>query len=436
MTTTPDQMCTCGHGAASAHDIDNSVPAFTACVVTGCTCKAFTERPAVTALTASDVLVQHDVTRKAMCDSLDVGWHLNWQQIIDTAQRSHNANAAWQAEAEDRRKALAEALDVHASRGWANLINTAEDVRRGRRAAGLRAHEAEQEAARARRGEAEAVRARKAAERFAETSGTLAFRANEHARRYRDAWQSARKRAALMTAEVTRRAPLNGEYAEAARRAMEQRQEMAEERFAWQERGDRAEGKLTAAREIAARLAAHAVGFQDVLDESDRGPWGKTIGADLADLQAALGDPQPATPFACATPGGTCRRPADCAHGCQVAADLVTRLGQEIGAEPDDADRIVAYRNVVQRGSLLCRDHGKGLQGSVPLASDDLPDGGICTACGADVLAEPTEREQPTGPLLRGPVPEVHVNVTPAQVRDAVRHIIRENRAQLRDWLR
>jgi hypothetical protein len=36
---------------------------------------------------------------------------------------------------------------------------------------------------------------------------------------------------------------------EAARRAMEQRQEMAEERYAWQERGDQAEAALALARE-------------------------------------------------------------------------------------------------------------------------------------------------------------------------------------------
>lgn len=38
------------------------------------------------------------------------------------------------------------------------------------------------------------------------------------------------------------------------------------------------------------RLAAHAAGFQDVLDESDRGPWGKTIGADIAELSRLAGE--------------------------------------------------------------------------------------------------------------------------------------------------
>jgi ParB-like chromosome segregation protein Spo0J len=45
-------------------------------------------------------------------------------------------------------------------------------------------------------------------------------------------------------------------------------------------------------RAVARRLAAHAIGFQDVLDESDRGPWGKTVGADIAELRR-LADEQP-----------------------------------------------------------------------------------------------------------------------------------------------
>ncbi|MEU0625012.1 hypothetical protein ABZ329_29645 [Streptomyces rubiginosohelvolus] len=42
------------------------------------------------------------------------------------------------------------------------------------------------------------------------------------------------------------------------------------------------------------RLAAHAVGFQDVLDESDRGPWGELILADIADLRALAAGAAPA----------------------------------------------------------------------------------------------------------------------------------------------
>lgn len=61
------------------------------------------------------------------------------------------------------------------------------------------------------------------------------------------------------------------------------------------EQADALLAPLDAVREVARRLAAHAVGFQDVLDDSDRGPWGRTVGADIAALQAALGETQHGT---------------------------------------------------------------------------------------------------------------------------------------------
>jgi len=45
------------------------------------------------------------------------------------------------------------------------------------------------------------------------------------------------------------------------------------------------------ARGIARRLAAHAVGFQDVLDDTDRDPWARTVGADITALCEALDAP-------------------------------------------------------------------------------------------------------------------------------------------------
>jgi len=45
---------------------------------------------------------------------------------------------------------------------------------------------------------------------------------------------------------------------------------------------------LEYAQGIARRLAAHAVGFQDVLDDTDRGPWARTVGADITALCTAL----------------------------------------------------------------------------------------------------------------------------------------------------
>lgn len=54
------------------------------------------------------------------------------------------------------------------------------------------------------------------------------------------------------------------------------------------EERDRLRAELESVRRIVRRLAAHAVGFGDVLDESDRGPWGRTVGADIAELSAAV----------------------------------------------------------------------------------------------------------------------------------------------------
>lgn len=56
-------------------------------------------------LTASDVMVAHEATRKALAAALDEGLHLNWPQLVDAAQRSHAANTAWKADV-DRVRAL------------------------------------------------------------------------------------------------------------------------------------------------------------------------------------------------------------------------------------------------------------------------------------------------------------------------------------------
>ncbi|WP_461712186.1 hypothetical protein [Streptomyces sp. DSM 41013] len=56
-------------------------------------------------LTASDVMVAHEVTRKALAHALDAGLHLNWPQLVDEAQRAHAANVAWKADV-DRVRAL------------------------------------------------------------------------------------------------------------------------------------------------------------------------------------------------------------------------------------------------------------------------------------------------------------------------------------------
>jgi hypothetical protein len=50
-------------------------------------------------------------------------------------------------------------------------------------------------------------------------------------------------------------------------------------------RAGQAEAALERIQRVIRRLANHAVGFQDVLDDSDRDPWAKTVGADIAELR-------------------------------------------------------------------------------------------------------------------------------------------------------
>jgi hypothetical protein len=75
-------------------------------------------------------------------------------------------------------------------------------------------------------------------------------------------------------------------------------------------------------REIVRRLANHAVGFGDVLDESDRGPWGAMVGADIAALQAAVtAASAPVSPA-----------PADRAAILREAADEAERVAESLRA--------------------------------------------------------------------------------------------------------
>ncbi|WP_330328224.1 hypothetical protein [Streptomyces pseudovenezuelae] len=55
---------------------------------------------------------------------------------------------------------------------------------------------------------------------------------------------------------------------------------------------------------------------------------------------------------------------------------------------PPDTERILAYRSALPGAqSLYCTRHTDELgTGVIPLTTDDLPDGGLCASCGADVL--------------------------------------------------
>lgn len=80
-----------------------------------------------------------------------------------------------------------------------------------------------------------------------------------------------------------------------------------------------------------------------------------------------------------------------------VSDDTIRQADSQLAlntADREAADRIVAYRS--NGGRLLrCLAHSKDIAGDdfVPVASEDLPDGGICTYpdCGTDVLIGATE---------------------------------------------
>jgi hypothetical protein len=76
-------------------------------------------------------------------------------------------------------------------------------------------------------------------------------------------------------------------------------------------------------RKLVKRLVAHAKGFQDVLDEGDSGAWGRTVGADIEELRAAVVD-RPA--------------PADRAAVADVAAAIVAALQERAGELSDLAE--------------------------------------------------------------------------------------------------
>ncbi|MFJ9374407.1 hypothetical protein [Streptomyces sp. NPDC101455] len=87
--------------------------------------------------------------------------------------------------------------------------------------------------------------------------------------------------------------------------------------------------KLRQLREIGLRLAAHAVGFQDVLDDSDRGPWARTVGADIAELGKVLEAPAPVPPVS--GRAATLNEAADFFRGLSLTGTTITT--QEAEAE-------------------------------------------------------------------------------------------------------
>jgi hypothetical protein len=82
---------------------------------------------------------------------------------------------------------------------------------------------------------------------------------------------------------------------------------------------------------------------------------------------------------------------------CKCPAEIC-QCGHHQAPQPKEADgaRVVAYRSALPGAmSIYCTRHTDGLgDGVTPLTSDDLPDGGMCAACGVDVLI-PQPKEAP-----------------------------------------
>jgi hypothetical protein len=215
--------------------------------------------------------------RTAVCDALG-GNLVDWPEAISRVRKGIADRDGLRTELREQRdlagarsKELATTLRRGPGADWYAIHAAAAEAVK-------HAETAEQEARDARQGETEAVRARKAAE----------ARARGAERATDEWWTTTQRQDAVLR---------------------------------------RAEADLARVREVASRLAAHAQGFRDILDDTDRGPWGNTVGTDLAELLAALGDDQAAEacPGRETTPNRCTCDCEGCKHNC----------GAHQSAEPD-----------------------------------------------------------------------------------------------------
>jgi hypothetical protein len=77
------------------------------------------------------------------------------------------------------------------------------------------------------------------------------------------------------------------------------------------------------------------------------------------------------------------------------AEDAAPAVGGAQQPKGVDGNRVVAYRSALPGAwSIYCTRHTSELgDGVIPLTTDDLPDGGLCASCGADVLIEQQPKE-------------------------------------------
>jgi hypothetical protein len=141
-------------------------------------------------------------------------------------------------------------------------------------------------------------------------------------------------------------------------------------------RANEAEATVERAREIARRLAAHAAGFQDVLDESDRGPWGRMVGADITALRTALDEPVTQTPPAPTDRAAVLREAADRIDATDLPQDFVDMFDN--GARWATAE----LRRMAVEAAVPGRTTDETPASIAPLAAGLPLVQGQCPACG------------------------------------------------------
>jgi predicted RNA-binding Zn-ribbon protein involved in translation (DUF1610 family) len=170
--------------------------------------------------------------------------------------------------------------------------------------------------------------------------------------------------------------------------AAEQRAEQAEELLRIAENTSNQSETARQSAEWDARI------YRDRLDRLSEGYTDQRQRAEQAEAAITRVRAQGADWAQLAPPGDVGMTPSDTAFAEAGRIILAALDGTAPTAKllEKDADRVVAYESAA--GFLYCTTHGGELSGAYRRISEDLPDGGICHSCGADVLADP-EPEAP-----------------------------------------
>ena len=251
--------------------------------------------------------------------------------------------------------------------------------------------------------------------------------------RYRIAWQSARQRAAVLSAEVTRRAPLLGEYAAENTRLHQWHDEDRTALTEMRATIERLRSELTNRSEDLNRAALDAVRYADEVARlrtaqlaapADRAAEWRAAAIELDNISDQF-DADNCTCGDCALctwkeAASHLRRKADEMTLKPSPMDPVHILGLDSGdldevhalrarlqkrptpaTKTDEVQQaeefgpdVVAYAHPVHARAYLCRTHGDGKPGLTPLTADDLEHGGLCADCGIDVLIPQTGEGQ------------------------------------------